>query len=423
MRVKFDKRVLEKLEPRASAYDVLEEGGPPGFCVRVTPSGSRTYCWVYKFGKKRRRLRLGDVDLMSVSAARKAYNAARALRDQGVDPVEAERQQREQEREEVEGEITVAELCHRYLRRSKVRQKKTYDEDVRQITRSVLPAWGRRPVRSISRKDVYALIDDVAERAPIAANRLLALVKPLFEYAEDREIIPASPAAAVKKPAKEKKRERALDLDECAAVLKGLEGASMGPTSRWVVRFLFLTGQRLGEVSGAQWSEFNGSAWNLPGERTKYGKPHRVPMTPLLQACLVHLQERAGSSPFVFPARSKTGHVVGDSVSSALGKERHKKDKKAKGKKGRTERGKEGMAFGVEYFTLHDIRRTVASRLAELGVEYEVIARLLNHSLAGITARYNQFDYWEPAQQAMETWHEKLLEITDAEDWPGVRLP
>ena len=144
---------------------------------------------------------------------------------------------------------------------------RTRDEMQRMINIDLLPVLGTKPIVSITRADVKALIREKARNAPIAANRLVSLISKIFSWALDEEIIQASPAVRLKRPGDEQERERSLTDDEIKTLWPVY--STMGYPFGHGLKFLLVTGQRRGEVSGMQWSEIDGEGWLLPGARAK----------------------------------------------------------------------------------------------------------------------------------------------------------
>ena len=125
---------------------------------------------------------------------------------------------------------------------------RTRDEMQRVLTVDLLPAWGDKPIASITRADVKALIREKARSAPIAANRLLGLISKIFSWALDEEIIEASPAVRIKRPAEEQERERSLTDAEIRTLWPAF--TALGYPFGHVFKLLLVTGQRRGEVGG-----------------------------------------------------------------------------------------------------------------------------------------------------------------------------
>ena len=278
---------------------------------------------------------------------------------------------------------------------------------------NVLPVWGERSVRDLTRRDVRALIENIAERAPIMANRTLALVSKMLNFAVDHDWVDANPAARVQKPAPEVSRDRVLDDDEIRRVWRllshvpttadrpapGRTPASvddedpvwpLSPTFAAVIKMRLLTAQRGGEVARMRWSDVDEETgwWTIPGSDTKNGQPHRVPLV-ARALTIVTEQPTHDDSAFVF-----MGH----------GTSWLDRAKKAPAIIART--------LGID-FRGHDLRRTAATRMAAAGVLREHISRVLNHVEAGprATRVYDRYSYDHEKRTALETWARKFDEI------------
>ncbi|MEZ5817407.1 MAG: site-specific integrase [Hyphomicrobiaceae bacterium] len=201
-------------------------------------------------------------------------------------------------------------------------------------------------------------------------------------------MLETSPCQGIKKPANNNSRERVLDADEMAAVWKGadLVGYPFGP----IVKLLILTAQRRNEVSQMQWSQidFEAATWSLPSELTKNKRPHVVPLAPVALALLKSMPRM--TSDYVFPARGE--HPTFAHFS----------------------RGKSRLdaLAGVSEWTLHDLRRTAATHMAQLGVAPHVIERLLNHvsgTFGGVAGVYNRFQYLDEMRAALTLWQDRVV--------------
>jgi len=247
-----------------------------------------------------------------------------------------------------------------------------------------LPALKDLPIDTIRKRDVLRLLDEVGKTAPVQANRVLAYLRRLFNWCVERDILRASPAAGIKPPTKEISRDRVLSHDELHAIWEAAleESHPWGP----MTRMLILTGQRLDEVAGAQWSEIDldRAVWQLPGARTKNGRPHIVHLSPVAVEVLRDLS-RVDGSDWVFTTTG-LGPVKGFS----------------KAKK-RLDKGCE-----VTGWTYHDLRRSFATHLTEhLGISPVVTDRILNHvsgAVRGIAAVYQRGEYLDQRKQALEAW-------------------
>lgn len=333
---------------------------------------------------------------------------ARKLLAQGVDPGESEVRNRKAERVAE----TVAELAEAYLDKWARPRKRSADEDERQLRKDVIPAWGRRKAKDITRRDVIALLDSIVDRgSPIAANRTLAVIRRMFGWALSRDIIPASPCVAVKAPAKERRRDRVLNSDEIAAFWCALDDPKLpiSASIRLALKFQLVTAQRKGEVIGAEWSEFDlrKGVWTIPAAKAKNGLPHRVPLSPLAISLLGELDERnAARERWLFPSPRRPSEAITDkAIDHAMRRNRE--------------------ALGTGDASPHDLRRTAASHMTSIGISRLVVSKILNHAELGITAVYDRHSYDAEKRAALTTWSARLEEIlgTRPEHNNVVRLP
>ncbi|MCC6709721.1 MAG: tyrosine-type recombinase/integrase [Gammaproteobacteria bacterium] len=434
----FTIKYLLGLKAREKRYEVIEPGRT-NLRMLVAPSGSKTFYYVYKHQGERIYLRLAEftprTDLADVRAR---LRQLADLRDKGVDP----RASRVAERELATTAINVTEFAKRFLERYAMKRKRSWRQDERILRKNVVPEWGTRAVRSIERADVRDLIEKIATTggpravpnsgiepatwielptprrtnqprkpapAPVAANRTLACLRVLFNYAIDQDIIEHNPCARVKMATKERPRERWLPDPELRAFWAGLQGLRRPrrkdepptlPPPCAALAFMLVTGQRKGEVIGMTWREvdLDGAWWTIPETRAKNGRAHRVPLSPL---ALQLLDELAGlSRTFVFPGRATKTHIRDTSVDHTL--RDHRDDFVLDGKP-------------LDPFTPHDLRRTVATHLARLGTPRLVISNLLNHTEGGVTTIYDRHSYEREKRLALDAWSRHLVRVIAGE--------
>jgi len=222
--------------------------------------------------------------------------------------------------------------------------------------------------------DRQALRDALQHHVPV---RLLAVLRTMFGFAVDREMIEHSPTERLKPPGRERRRERVLTEQEIRTVW-----TFPGETGR-ALRLTLATGQRPGEVCGASWGEVEGSWWTIPQGRAKTGRGHRVPLSGLAEGLLG--PRRRG---WVFPAPTREGHLSLWTLDHAV-----------------TDGCKE---LGLAHFTPHDLRRTCGTGLGSLGVPPIVISRILGHSEGGTTSIYNRHTYDSEKRDALLLWERHL---------------
>lgn len=320
-----------------------------------------------------RRYTLGSYPKMSLADAREMARGEFANIEKGVDVAAVKKQARLAD--------SFDDLAHRYLENHAKKLKRTWEEDERVINRDLLPAWRNRKAGDITRRDVKALIQGIADRgAGVMANRTLALISKIFNFAVEEEVVSVNPAYRVPKAIKEQSRSRVLSEDEIKAVWLALDGQRQRVAA--IFRLLLLTGQRKSEVTGMRWQELDLERgwWTIPEERSKNGLAHRVPLAPQALAILRSLGE-AHDPIFVF-----RGGRVGQPIANL-----QKVTKKIK------------EASNVD-FRVHDCRRTAASLMTGLGVQRLVVSKILNHVDGETTGIYDRHTYDAEKRAALEKW-------------------
>ena len=193
----------------------LPDDNVPGLALRVTPGGVKTWSLRYRMEGGRagrvRRLTLGTYPRLSLAEARKkAQKALRAV-DSGVDPAAQKKAARQGE--------TVDDLAKDYIDKYAKTHKRSWRDDQRYLDVEVLPSWKHLKVKQLTRRDVRALVEGIADRgSPISANRCLALVRKMLNWAVSQDWLDANPAALMAKPGKETSRERVLNDEEIRRV-------------------------------------------------------------------------------------------------------------------------------------------------------------------------------------------------------------
>jgi len=368
----------------------VPDGKIPGFGVRVTAGGAKSFYLAYRFRGRSRRMNLGRYPVVSLQKARNKALAALIELSEGRDP-RAGVDSGAASRIDFAGAVDhfVYSYCQRHNRPS------TAAETARLLSTYFVPDWKKRSVADITRLDVVKALEPILERgAPSAARHAFAAIRKFFNWAVEQGLIEDSPSRTIKAPGKHQSRDRVLNEGELAAVWSAAE--DQGNTFGVIVRLLILTAQRRGEVCGMLWDEidFGKAVWTIPAERTKNGKTHMVPLSEMAVE-LLKSQPRFNSR-YVFPARGKldcaySGHSKGKRAMSA--------------------------AAGIENWTLHDLRRTTATGMAQLGVEPHVVECILNHStgtFGGVAGVYNRYRYLDQMREALEAWEGKVEAVATA---------
>lgn len=431
-------RRIAGAKPPAEGAAKLRDALMPGLAFRVRAGGRREWIFCYTFGGRRREAALGEYGpkppALTLEAARaKAGRMRNALRE-GRDPLEtreaerraaleraqaAKRAKREAEARRkaiAKGDPlpgTFGDLCRRYLREHARKKKRTWREDARKIERELAPLWAERPAGSIARGEVRALVAGIAEGegpraregkpAPVSANRTLALLSRVYRFALDVEYpgVESNPAFRLPRPHKEASRSRVLSEAEVRALWAATEAEDS--ISRAGVRLALLTGLRRGELLGARWRDLGeddlGTWLEVGRERTKTDRPLRAALSGLAVDTLREL--RGLDSEWIFPG-AREGKPLRDL-------------------KGPVERLRARVAEQTgepARWSLHDLRRTFRTLLAELRVPAGIAERCLGHvapEARGVGGVYDRFAYAEERMSAVEALARKVRAMVTGE--------
>jgi integrase len=402
---------VERMKPNPSRRIEVPDAALPGFYLVIQSSGRKSWAVRYRFGGRPRKLTLGPypaVDLATARArARDAVQAVSVGRDPGAEKVEARRNAREKPDT---GSVSAwaAEFLERHVRRNN--RPATVEGAERTFRDHVIPAWGARNVREVTRQDVVALLDGFLDRGmPSAANRALAVIRKFFGWLVERGEIPASPCDRLKAPAAETSRDRVFTDDELRLAWRAAEsiGYPFGP----LVQILVLTAQRRDEVAKMRWTEISGDQmlWTIPAERAKNGVAHHVPLSEAARGVLAAVPRIAGKPGFVF---TPTGERAVSGYSSA--KARLDAEMLGLARAEAEARGEASDEVNIAPWRLHDLRRTAATGMARLGQPVHVIEAVLNHTsgaISGVAAVYNRHRYLDEKRAALEAWAYLVLTL------------
>jgi integrase len=352
----------------------------PGFGVRVTHRGKKSFVVRYHQNGRRRRVTLGHFPALSLADARQRAKDTLYAVDRGEDP-QAEKQAERQG-------ATVAELAAEYVERHAKLKKRRWQEDDRMLRVDVLPHWKRRLAKSITRRDVSDLLDGIVERgAPIMANHVRALVSKMFNFGISRDIVEHNPCVGVPLPAKPRQRDRVLSDDEIRKLWRVLDDQESVMAASFMMRLL--TAQRGNEVLTMRWQDVDSEWWTIPAEVAKNGFSHRVPLSAPALALLEELRQVADDSEWVFPSPKKSTLPIGHVQKAAA---------------------QLVQLSGID-FVPHDLRRTAASHMTSLGIPRLVVSKILNHVEQGVTAVYDRHSYDQEKREALVRWGNRLQRL------------
>lgn len=422
VRIKFTNRALDSIAPPpAGQRFTFHDENTPGLAVRVTPAGVKTFVVFRKFERRPERVTLGRFPQMTIDQARRKTAEVNALIAEGKNPNE--------KRRAIRDEMTFGDLFALYLERHAKVHKKTWEKDLAHY-RNHLEPWASRKLSRIGPSDVQALHAKIGlESGPYLANRIYALLRTLFRKAQEWGWKGANPAQGVKR-FKEISRERFIQPDEAPRFFRALAEEPSRAFRDYVVLSL-MTGARRANVSAMRWADLHldMGLWTIP--ETKNGQAHTIPLVQMALDVLTARKEEAGHSPWVFPAESRSGHMVevkrawrrlfdrdelhqltarlaaaghpcsaspDDTLSAALAHARRE-----------AQRHKIDTAGArIADLRIHDLRRTLGSWQAAAGASLSIIGKTLGHRSVSATAIYARLNH-DPVRDAIETATRNLM--------------
>lgn len=410
-RIKFDpaKGRAEYLDPPMPGHGT--------FGVRVNKT-CKSFIWVYSFHGRTRRLTLGQYPDLSLAEARAKAAQAAELHKQGVDPG----QKKLVELVEYRTSPTFEEAVVSYLEWAE-KNKKSWREDERMLRTEFVPHLGRAKIGDIRRKQVVALLDDKAKTAPVQANRLLAVIRKMFNFCVEREILDATPLVKMKNVAKEKTRERSLNRHELVWFLLRLTEPTITQNTRFALLLSLMLAQRSGRIVQMRWIDIDleDAIWDRSGQFEKNNNPIAIPLSEGVLSILKYLRERqvqkvVANDPerwaksqvlpspgqYVFPGRWLTKPQTQPSLNRAM---RRFYDTYVKDKDRVEEESLLRIAEDYPRPTVHDLRRSATTHMSRQGLGKDVRSRILNHKDLSVDAIYDRYAYFDEKAVALGEWH------------------
>jgi len=392
--------------------DKLADARSPGLRIHA---GNKRKRWLYRFKDPRKidaggRLKLTELLLgyypeMGLADARQAWMEAKLQRKRGEFPEGSTSSNEPEDTASSPSGITVADLCRRYVKYAREeRRKRSWLDDEKQLWRDLIPRYGHLQAIELSRDQVEDMLAEVEERGPRAAQKLLAVVRGMFNVAVkqrrkdgwDREL-QNNPAANIE-----------LDRHEVdPAYIKGhalqkflyaLREIAIEDVYKDAVLFQLLTCSRPGEVCNLPWSEVDmeTALWMLPEARAKNGRTHDVYLSEQAVELLRRRKNADPTSDWVFPSsKSSSGHIRSDTYAKVIAANRQ-------------------ALLLPDGFTPHSIRHSAVTNLASIGCPKHIRNRMTNHKEQGIDARYQHHEYDTEARNWWQQWADHLADETDS---------
>lgn len=427
-------RIADIEQPETDHY--LKSPNVPGLVLRITPNGKRAWQVRYsvKVGNewKTRKTTIGQFQAkaggagFTVKQAERKAEEIRVNARSGHDVVE-QRQQAAKAKKEAERRqkieqakrVTMAELCEQWVK-NQLQNPKTGHKDGGAQARAwidgkILPRFSDWDVREFGKAEFWKAADPMLQAGHnVGANKLLSITKQMLGYAVNRNIIEANPLASLTRKqvgGDEPERERVLCAyedpdtheevpDELGTLFRKLPESGLGETSQLAIKLVLATACRPGEILKAQWADvdIDSREWKIPARNSKNGKAHMVNLSEYAVGLMMQLQAITGLSEWLFPNASNTNHLDPKAVTKQV-KDRQRGD--GDRLKGRSKQA-DALILPRGGWTMHDLRRTAATLMAENGVMGEVVDRCLNHvEESKVKRTYNRH---QPRELMREAW-------------------
>jgi integrase len=315
----------------------------------------------------------------------------------------------------LEASQTVGDLVENYIARH-ASTKRSGDEIARRLRKNVKEVIGGVRLAELHRREITRCIDQVKDRgAPVEANRLFEDIRAMVRWARGRGDLDVNLVDGMRRPSETTERDRVLSTDEIRTMWADLADADMRESTRRILRLCLVTGQRVGEVAGMTRDEIDLDLklWTIPAARSKNKRLHAISLSDLAVGILIdqlaasnELADRKGRSTpsWVFPGPGGRASVTGAAIAKAV--KRVEQPVKARGAT---------AIVGIAPWTPHDLRRTVATHMEEIGISPFTIGHVLNHvsaTKASITSRvYARYDYAREKREALDLWADRLAGI------------
>ncbi|KHA54864.1 integrase [Aeromonas hydrophila] len=380
---------LRTAKPEAKEYSL---GDGDGLYLRVKPNGARL--WVFNYyrpsDKKRANISFGPYPDVTLAAARERRREARALLAQAIDPKRHKEEQIAFVLAEQEANANTFErMAAMWLELKRHDVSEAYaDDSWRSLELYVLPFIGSMPINQLRAPKIIEMLRPIeADGKHETVRRLCQRINEILDYSVNHGLLDANPCAAIRKVFKKpsKKHMPTLKPTELPMLMADIANGRLDHTTRCQIEWSLHTLVRPGESAGTRWDEidFEGRVWNIPADRMKMDRPHRVPLTSQTLSLLERMKPISGHRPYVFPGyRDPLGHINNQSANAALKR----------------------LGYGGR-LVAHGLRSLGSTTLNEQGFNPDAIEAALSHSDENeIRRAYNRSDYFEQRVIMMNWW-------------------
>ncbi len=373
---------IKSLKAKSERYRVSDSGG---LTLEIMPSGTKAWRYRYQLhGVRQPTLTIGNYPEISLADARKRRDEWAILVARGESP------KRAMQAEKSAKLNTVAAFGAEWLNEQVKGKSDSYVTTMRRLMqKDVYPVLGSMPLADVKPIDILELCDRIKARgAPKMALLTRNVLRRMYDFAIARQMAETNPAAALvaRFIATEESRTRVLAPIEIGQVLRGIYASDIRRALKLALNLLFITMVRKAELTEASWDEFDleSALWDIPAERMKKDKPHRVYLSRQAVAMLNELRSFAGESAYLFP--STRGYEDRPISKSTLNQ------------------AVRALSLDVQHFVLHDFRRTASTHLHEMGHSSDAIEMALAHKIQGIKGVYNRAEYAAQRRVILQAW-------------------
>ncbi len=398
MKLALTDRFIKTVEAPKTGRAEYHDERTKGLSLRVTQQGKKTFCFAYrrKGDLQKQRMTLGEYPYISLSDARNKATVAQSRLHQGLEIVEKKK-------------WTFEAVAKLYWEKE-LKHIKTAQNEWRRLTKDAIPAWRNKDISSITVYDISTLLSKVRERAqttkyvvsgfasPLGvpgANRLQTRLSRLFRFACEHGFCEDVPTQKIARK-KEGTRDRTLTVNEIKVFWNLCTKSNIDEKTKIVLKLILLLGQRPGEICCMKWEDIDWQQATWLNVTSKTGEKNTVPLPPMAMQLLEPLFLSTG---YVFKMDNPEGHLKRHSVTQAIRRCRIKKS-----------------ILLNEKFTPHDLRRTMRSTLAELGVRRDIAERIISHKIKGVEGVYDRYDYLAEKREALMLWDTALQKIIESND-------
>jgi integrase len=364
-----------------------------GLSLDILPSGKMAWLYRYCLDGKYGKLSLGHYPDLTLRKAREKRDELAAQVASGKSPALEAKQRRAGQ----SNNPTVRDFGERYFKEQVMQRWKNPKAIRRYLDNEIFPTLGEKALKDVNALDVQVLVYRKRDNGQVqAAMQLRNVIKQMFSYAIEVQLVTVNPAVmvATRYIGKARKRARVLTPSEIRLYLRTVYQSNIRRQFKLALHIILLTLSRKSELLLARWEHVNFEAgeWLIPEENAKTAKPHIVYLSTQVAAMFRELKALAGDSELVMPGR---GSLRKPFAANALNK------------------ALEGLTFDMDPLTIHDLRRTGATVLTEHGFNRDVIEKALSHEAGGIRAVYIVAEYAEQRKKMLQWWGDYVDSIVN----------